>query len=110
MRLRTSPIVLTALACTVSGTMALTATTAFASSTHGSHNSTSHVKVKGNCNVVGNNNNVHCTTISHSHRSHGHGGFEGGGFEGGGFGGDRFGHGGILEGVGDIVGGLLGAL
>jgi hypothetical protein len=85
--------------------MAVTSTTAFASS-HGSHNSSKSVKIKGNCNVVGNNNNVHCTTISHSHRSHGGGG--GGDFGGGGFGFRQ--HGGILEGVGDIVGGLLGAL
>ena len=51
--------------------------------------------------MVGNNNNVHCTSISHSHRHRGGGE--------GDFGGE-FHRGGILEGVGDIVGGLLGAL
>ena len=101
MRLRSSPLVIGALAIATTGSLALTTTTAFASSHHGSgHNST---KIHGNCNVVGNNNNVHCTTISHSHR-HGGGGGEGG------FGGGEFHHGGILEGVGDVVGGLLGAL
>jgi hypothetical protein len=98
MRLRSSPLVLGALAIATTGSLALTTTTAFASSHHGSsgHNST---KIHGNCNVVGNNNDVHCTTISHSHRNHG----------GGGDFGFRH-HGGILEGVGDVVGGLLGAL
>ena len=100
MRLRSSPLVLGALAIATAGSLGLTTTTAFASSHHSGsgHNST---KIHGNCNVVGNNNNVHCTSISHSHR-HGGGGDFGGG--------DRFGHGGILEGVGDVVGGLLGAL
>ena len=99
MRLRSSPLVLGALAIATTGSLALTTTTAFASSHHGSgHNKTS---IHGNCNVVGNNNDVHCTTISHSHRHRGGGE---GDF------GDRFHHGGILEGVGDIVGGLLGAL
>jgi hypothetical protein len=105
MRLRSSPLVLGLIACTATGTMALTSTTAFASSSHSSHNNkTTKVSVHGssNCTVVGNNNTVHCTTVSH--RSHGHNGH-----------GDRdfdFGrhHDGILEGVGDIVGGLLGAL
>jgi hypothetical protein len=99
MRLRSSPLVLAIVACTASGTMALTSTTAFASS-HGGHNSTKSVKIKGNCNVVGNNNNVHCTSVSHHGHGHGNGN---GDFNG------RH-HGGILEGVGDIVGGLLGAL
>jgi hypothetical protein len=99
MRLRSSPLVIGALAIATTGSLALTSTTAFASSHHGSHNKTS---IHGNCNVVGNNNNVHCTTISHSHRHHGGGGERE-------FGGD-FHHDGILEGVGDIVGGLLGAL
>lgn len=100
MRLRSSPLVLGALAIATTGSLALTTTTAFASSGHHSsgHNKTS---IHGNCNVVGNNNNVHCTSVSHSHR---HGGGGGGEFGG------EFHHGGILEGVGDIVGGLLGAL
>jgi hypothetical protein len=92
--------------------MAVTSTTAFASS-HGSHNSSKSVKIKGNCNVVGNNNNVHCVTVSHSHRHGGGGG--GGDFGGGGFGrrGDiGLGHGleDVVGGVGDILGGLLGGL
>jgi len=100
MRLRSSPLVIGALAIATTGSLALTTTTAFASSHHGSgHNKTS---IHGNCNVVGNNNNVHCTSISHSHRHGGGGGDFGGGGE--------FHHGGILEGVGDVVGGLLGAL
>jgi hypothetical protein len=94
MRLRSSPLVLGALAIATTGSLALTTTTAFASSHHGNKTS-----IHGNCNVVGNNNNVHCTSISHSHRHHGEGEFGG-----------EFHHGGILEGVGDIVGGLLGAL
>jgi hypothetical protein len=97
MRLRSSPLVLALVACSATGTMALTSTTAFASSGHSSHGSTK-VSVKGNdnCTIV-NSKNVHCTTVSRSHR-HGHG--------------DEFGrhHGGIVEGVGDILGGLLGAL
>jgi hypothetical protein len=96
MRLRSSPLVLGLIACTASGTMALTSTTAFASSNH--HGTTK--SVKGNCNVVGNNNTVHCTTVSHRNHGHGHGN---GDFNG------RH-HGGILEGVGDILGGVLGAL
>ncbi|MEA2671087.1 MAG: hypothetical protein QOG45_1307 [Chloroflexota bacterium] len=101
MRLRSSPLVLGLIACTASGTMALTSTTAFASS-HGSHSAkTTKVSVHGsnNCTVVGNNNTVHCTTVSHRHR--------GNGDNNGDFG--RH-HGGILEGVGDILGGVLGAL
>ena len=101
MRLRSSPLVLSVMAVTVTGAMALTSTTAFASSHHGSK-----TKISGSCNVVGNNNSVHCTSISHSHR-HGGGGYGDGGY-GGGYG--DYHHGGILEGVGDIVGGLLGAL
>jgi hypothetical protein len=87
----------TLLAGAVAGSMALTSTTAFASSSHSSHARTV-VVVKGNCNAVGHSSVDHCTSISRSHR-HGHGNGE--------F--DRH-HGRILEGVGDIVGGLLGAL
>jgi hypothetical protein len=98
MRLRSSPLVLGLVAVTASGTMALTSTTAFASSSHSNHGSTK-VSVKGNnngCTIV-NSKNVHCTTVSHK-RGHGNGN------------GDRHHGGGILEGVHDILGGLLGAL
>jgi hypothetical protein len=83
--------------------MALTSTTAFASSHHGGSSKVT-VKGNGNCTVVGNNNSVHCTSVSHSHR------------HGGDFNGRRgdpgLGHGleDVVSGVGDILGGLLGGL
>jgi hypothetical protein len=109
MRLRTSPFVLAIVACTATGSMALTSTTAFASSHHGGSSKVT-VKGNGNCTVVGNNNSVHCTSVSHSHR---HGGGGGGGDFGGRHRGDPgLGHGleDVVSGVGDILGGLLGGL
>jgi hypothetical protein len=106
MRVRTSPFVVTLVAGALTGTMALTTSTALASSHHGNGSSTKNVTVKGNCNAVGSNNNVHCVTISHRH---GHGG-------NGDFGHHRgdpgLGHGleDVVSGVGDVLGGLLGGL
>jgi hypothetical protein len=104
MRVRTVPIAASLVAGALAASMALTGTTALASTSHsssgGSHSKTVTI-VKGNCNAVNGSTINHCTTVSHSHGSHGHSYYY-----------DQFGHrhDGILEGVGDIVGGLLGAL
>jgi hypothetical protein len=78
--------------------MALTSTTAFASSHHGG---STNVKVKGNgnCTVV-NSSHVTCSVSRHGH---GHGNGNGGNDFG-------LGHGleDVVGGVGDILGGLLG--
>jgi hypothetical protein len=99
MRVRTVPIAVSLVATALAGSMALTGTTAMASSGHSSHSRNVTV-VRGNCNAVNGSTVNNCTVISHSHR-HGNGN-----------GGEFFNrqHGGILEGVGDVVGGLLGAL
>jgi hypothetical protein len=104
MRLRSSPLVLALVACTATGTMALTSTTAFASSGgHSSHGSTKvTTKGSGNCTVV-NSKNVTCNVSKHHHGGGGHGGHGGRGDVG-------LGHGleDVVSGVGDILGGLLG--
>lgn len=102
MRLRTSPLVLGLIACTATGTMALTSTTAFASSgSHSSHGSTKvTTKGNGNCTVV-NSKNVTCTVSKHHHGGGNgdHGGRHdvglGAGLED------------VVSGVGDILNGLL---
>ena len=106
MRVRTSPIVATLLAGALAGGLALpSTTTVFAKSGHSSH-SKSVTVVKGNCNAVNGSSVSHCVVISHSHR-HGHNGeFEFHHHHGA----IGEGLGDITEGVGDVLGGLLGGL
>ncbi len=101
MRLRSSKLVLAAVAFTATGTMAVTTTTAFASSHHGGSTKTT-VKGNGNCTVV-NSSHVTCNVSRHSH-GHGNGNGHGGRNDTG------LGHGleDVVGGVGDILGGLLG--
>ncbi|HEY2702616.1 MAG TPA: hypothetical protein VGL20_02895 [Candidatus Dormibacteraeota bacterium] len=107
MRLRSSKLALAVVAFTATGTMAVTTTTAFASSHHGGSTKTT-VKGNGNCTVV-NSSHVTCNVSKHN----GHGG-NGGNWHGG-HGGRNdpgLGHGleDVVAGVGDILGGLLGGL
>ncbi|HEV7465540.1 MAG TPA: hypothetical protein VGP96_04520 [Candidatus Dormibacteraeota bacterium] len=77
--------------------MALTTTTAFAGTSHGSKSTKVSVKGSSNCTVVNNSGHVTCN-INRSHKGGGNG--------------DKFGRhrGGVVEGLGDIVFSVLSIL
>lgn len=108
MRVRAFPVAATLLAGAVAGGLALTPATAFASTSHSHHSSKVGIG-KNSCNAA-NGSSVHCVVISHSSH-YGHGGYyykDGYYYYHGHLIGRGLGK--VVEGVGDVLQGVLYAL